>query len=392
MDTDDDMGIEIPMPSRKRKSQSDDEMGSQSPSSGRPNKISKAEEKKAEEREKYRAAKGYEHPYSKVKYNKKDKCFELGGVNLTGVCNILKEHVFPRYEYEKAVIQPANRPGERPNNFTPMSSSASADIMLPTGGVVKKAKNAESRTGKGRGILLDKQITETIRLFRKYALKQSVFFRDEDRKEAYTQMNAKDAEALQKICAVAITETKQFWQLCYMMEWKPIASQVPIAHAKMRVGTGVDVVFLDKDDFVNLLEIKCGFEGYYHKHTATKMNAPFVTTDSAYNQHQLQALLTHHIYKKQLKDEWKKMGKSIGSIYVLRIHKSGIDLLPIEPMFHDGLEQLVRRIKLANNRDNTSASSSALTTSMEDGNELMDFGKRPKHSFKHKGHRELELA
>jgi len=81
---------------------------------------------------------------------------------------------------------------------------------------------------------------------------------------------------------------------------EPLESQYPVANAKARVGTAIDLVCRDPTGSYVILENKLGFEAYYNTHTQHKMCAPFQQLDdSPYNQHQLYLLLAISMFEQQ---------------------------------------------------------------------------------------------
>jgi hypothetical protein len=85
-------------------------------------------------------------------------------------------------------------------------------------------------------------------------------------------------------------------------------AQVAVGDSSMFMGTKVDVVCTPKakpgdtsapEAGVYLLEVKSGFDYYLYRHTVNNMQPPLSAfSDSPFNQHNLQLLLTKHMYRK----------------------------------------------------------------------------------------------
>ncbi|MCH9690326.1 MAG: hypothetical protein K0U10_06715, partial [Gammaproteobacteria bacterium] len=79
--------------------------------------------------------------------------------------------------------------------------------------------------------------------------------------------------------------------------WTPLASQVPVGCADLRLGTMLDLVCLDRSSNLVILEIKCGFAGYWAVHDQGTFRYPFDSVPMSFqNRAQLQLLLSCYLY------------------------------------------------------------------------------------------------
>ena len=132
-----------------------------------------------------------------------------------------------------------------------------------------------------------------------------------------TPENTKDMRALQ--CGNPLF--RQFLMPHLVQrQWTPIASQIPVGDAFLRLATCVDLVVRDALGALLLIEIKTGYTGYYHRHTSSNMHKPFEDlNNSPYHQHQLQLAFTRHY----LAQQWGQPTDTIPAL-VLQINPLGI--------------------------------------------------------------------
>jgi hypothetical protein len=149
-----------------------------------------------------------------------------------------------------------------------------------------------------------------VKLMRKYKLSAECFFDPKCCQAAMKRVTRKiDREKLAKLvlpvkrqgshAGTVALYGRQFWREMYKLELFPVATQVPVCHQTLRLGTLVDVVaYSRKTKNFRLIEVKTGYDKCYRKHNNKKVKAPFqAQTDSAYNQHQLQLAFTHVMYR-----------------------------------------------------------------------------------------------
>jgi hypothetical protein len=239
------------------------------------------------------------HPVSdqvKIVYRKKDVMLMALGSSrpLRGVLNVLKSNFYPTYSYEAAKLGPTHR--------------------LAAG--VKKIKG-----GQGTGRKLDRMVSHSILLLRKYGIPMESLW---DRK-AYLAASKRIALVTHRKWLKEMFNSKyiqSFWLEMQDKKLRPMSTQVAVRHKTRGIGTMADLVCLDAKGAHRVIELKTGFEAYHHKHTATKMKAPFhKQTDSPFNQHQLQLAATSVMYQQtfpQLK---------IGAPLLLRFHSSGVETI-----------------------------------------------------------------
>jgi hypothetical protein len=119
-------------------------------------------------------------------------------------------------------------------------------------------------------------------------------------------LTKKDHVAWTALRSKAHPFTIKIAQLLARLGLKPIAAQVPVARSDLMRATAADLICTDRDGHLFLFEIKCGFAGYYKRHTPYRMRKPLQAfDDSPYNQHQLQLLITvrmfEHTYARRLR-------------------------------------------------------------------------------------------
>lgn len=99
--------------------------------------------------------------------------------------------------------------------------------------------------------------------------------------------------------------------------WKPLACQVPLACASVRIGTRVDMLCLNKDGRVIIVELKTGFRGYWEIANQGNMKAPFQNLKaSCKNAHFLQLKLTTWLF---FHSSHKYRKYPFGGAYILRV-------------------------------------------------------------------------
>lgn len=237
--------------------------------------------------------------------------------SLPGLTSILKTLYWPRYSYHLAVVN--NKPRNEMNDLRGYRPH---------------------ETGRQLGLLIDREISWSVKLFIKYHLTSRFFYIKSERLRYRLQIPIN----IMNICHNLHTYTKRFWKEMYKRRWIPIASQIGVGCWKLHVASLVDVICIDQDGLERVLEIKVGGEGYYYKSTAFSMNYPFNNhNDSEYHKHMIQAAFENELFLRT----YRKSNRSlVGNPLVCRITFNRIMMIPIEQWIVDSM----RHITVSNQR------------------------------------------
>ena len=148
-------------------------------------------------------------------------------------------------------------------------------------------------------------------------------------------MTDADKRRLEKVWIDAHAFTREFFRQLKFHRMLPVQSQVAVGCESLRLGTAVDVVVTSSRNVrrshvsnsyvlipgarISALEVKCGFQRTYRRHTRENMNIAFtapgptsVWTDAAYYQHQLQLGVTVELFRRTYRNP-------PGNAFVLRL-------------------------------------------------------------------------
>lgn len=205
-------------------------------------------------------------PVLKVQKNVKRGAFLCEGRTLRGLHDFLSQTFYPTYDFKRA-------------NFGPVG---------PSPPVNQRAKTSEE--GKRIGTLVDSQlrcITQMLGRHRDLGL--SVFIQP----RLAVPARLRQDQTLQRLRNNLHLHTRRVVTGLHMLKLRPIASQLPVGHEILRVGTALDLLCIDIERHLVVVEIKSGFDTYYERHTLDRMRPPFQDkNDSPHNQHQLQLALS----------------------------------------------------------------------------------------------------
>jgi hypothetical protein len=232
--------------------------------------------------------------------------------SIRGLLPTLNRNFYPSYQFKDARFGP---------------SGPTTSLAKPT-----KGKSSRVKGGLFQGRKFDTGVDRSIKLLRAYQFRPEVFWTPSLYKIVSKR---KDITAEHKIwlkrifsnsiskSATVVSYVKMFWQLMRDMQLRPQSTQVTVSHPDLPVGTRIDLVCIGMDHRYHIVEMKTGFENYYHKHTSVKMKYPFDDQpDSAYSQHQLQLSFGNDMYKKQYPTH------KVGDPFVLRVHPGGVHVVP----------------------------------------------------------------
>jgi hypothetical protein len=110
--------------------------------------------------------------------------------------------------------------------------------------------------------------------------------------------------------------------------WVPIVAQLPVGCDKLRLGTKIDLLCRDSNLQLVILEIKCGFDGYYDTETDARMLAPFEKVACTFrNLHFIQLMLTSWLFSHQ---HTANYNHQLTPSYILRLFHDPADDITYE--------------------------------------------------------------
>jgi hypothetical protein len=199
-----------------------------------------------------------------------NRAIRVDGRNVSGLTDPIRRGFFANYNYEQAKL-----------DRTPMPSE-------------KRTVRGSMRTGRGA----DCAVTQSVNLSIRCKLPPKAFY---DKacmlSHAATLPNLKDRAKIKSLFARRIPYLRYFWHAMKVEGLTPVATQVPVAHNVVRIGTLLDVLCIDEDGYYVVVELKTGFDNYYTKSNG-RMRYPFeAQTNCPKNQHQLQIIGSHIMFK-----------------------------------------------------------------------------------------------
>lgn len=254
-----------------------------------------------------------------VKFNKKFKAFSVENKLMRGLLPLLQSTFYPAYSYAKALLGP-----------TPQSTTPSKP---------KQKTGKRQQKGMRRGIQTDRQLTETVRWHHAYNIPASAFVSSA---AARTYANAHKA-SLPACAWKAMAQTglcvcvQKIWQTMRCLRLTPIRTQMPVAIPDWKLATAVDLLCKSETGELRIVEVKTGYETYYHHHTGRPMQHLGVA-DSPANQHQLQLFATVEMYKHL---NCVKQSTYIQA-EVWHLRADGIDLIPLQPWVAENKSKILQ--------------------------------------------------
>lgn len=228
-----------------------------------------------------------------VKWCSKRKAIVSNNKLLKGITKISKTAFYPHYSFNSLIKTKVN---------IPPSTKVKGSI----------------RTGNG----LDRVISDTVRLQLQYNLNYNVFWCSKAASKASKLIRLKSHQSsLLKFNKRHNNYCQKFWKLMTKLQLKPIATQVPVRHSVLQIGTLIDLICIDSNGLTRVIEIKSGQETYTDAGTLKPMLSPFESqSTSAHNQAQIQVSLGHEMYR--MTNKTTAMGQPI----VLRFHSLGVEI------------------------------------------------------------------
>lgn len=244
-----------------------------------------------------------------VKWNQKRRSLVTNENRpIPGITKKLEARFYPDYSYEAATYGPTTK--------------------VPHG--IRKL-----RGGKSVGKETDNGVAHSIRLIRAYQFEPEVFWIRKVYNAAMkrTTLLKTHREKLTSLFKRNTTKTKRFvpyirffWETMRKLKLIPMDTQVEVRHKTVNISSMVDVVAIGAGRKHHCIEIKTGYDTYYHKHTPFKMKYPFTDKDdSPHNQHQLQAAATNEMYNHTFPHVTK------GDPLILLLQSTGAKVITIQP-------------------------------------------------------------
>lgn len=260
---------------------------------------------------------------SKPKYYSHVKC-GLTGKKLKGITKLLKSNFYPSYTDKFANEQ---------TYYPPPLPVVDKDKL-------KRWKLKPGGLKAGTKLAIDLQ--KSLKLVQTHALPIECMFNtpasDALFNHALTLLK-KPADKRSLRALVKSYPVSMFWMKMKQKKWMPIASELPVRHGTLPVGTKLDMVVMDREKNMFQVEVKSGCKSQY-KHTKVKMSYPFNDKDdSVHNQHQLQLSASDEM--------WKHTYPGLKRLppVVLRIHKDQVELLPLEKWALDRVSSLFSSLR-----------------------------------------------
>jgi hypothetical protein len=233
----------------------------------------------------------------------------IGAFQLTGITRLLREECYPQYDY-----------------------------ALATHGYFDEDEaHSTQPVGQEVGRLVDRQITSLVRMMWTYGLDWAhipgasrpphppppAYMTDSDLRLLRRLQQTLDSER-----GRAHPFTREFFRQLRKNRLLPVQSQVAVGSEQHRIGTMVDVVATPSSHAVRsrnhnsfalragaevfILEVKCGFQRSYRRHTGQFMAYPHRWTDTPQSQHQLQLAVTCDLFRRTFQTP-------IAGAYILRL-------------------------------------------------------------------------
>lgn len=255
------------------------------------------------------------HREMSLKFSKAKRAYCLDKRALRGLLPTLKNTFYPHYSFERANAH----------------SGSCTDASATTGNAffAKKAttETVKQKKGMRRGVMTDKQVENSVKWHHQFSIPSRTFTCRSLAKMYGLKHKAQlPANVFQFLTKSISANVMKIWQTLTKMKLSPVQGQVVVAIPEWRLATAVDLLCKNEHGHTVIVEIKTGYETYYHRHTSKPMNCllPATINDCPANQHQLQLLMTREMYRHSSCD----MGPLPSYIFHLRC--AGIDIIPLQ--------------------------------------------------------------
>lgn len=247
---------------------------------------------------------------NKIKWDIKHKSFVCAGKYLRGIHPVLSQYFYPKFIHDRLKLN-----GKQEHLSQQEWKS----------GYVKRCM-AKGYKGMTLGRLVDQQITTGARFMKQYKLPQKYLTNLTPLPTHHNVMEDKLLRVLQTFRKGEHEYVNLFFSALTRLKWTVIGTQIPVGCVVLGLATAVDVVCTNEWGDTILLEVKTGFDSYYHCYIG-QMEAPLeMYTDSPYHQHLLQLLVTKLLYMRTYPE------KRISYCYIVRLNLHGIDLISLDSL------------------------------------------------------------
>lgn len=264
-------------------------------------------------------------PGKRVHFDAAHRRFVLNGtVPLRGVTHVIKTQFVPHFSESKAT---------KGRDVVP-EARASAEQK-------RQVRQVEPLSGRELGTHVDHEVAEWVRLIWRYGLDASHYVFQKDPPKVPVYIPTADAAKLINLQHNGSLYTRRALRELTTRGLVPVLSQCAVGSMDTRLGTAADIIAargacverlpngigfrLKPGAPLVIIELKCGFENTYHKHTGQNMRAPLAHLEDSYRmQHELQLFLTVVLWQRT----YRGSGHAIESSAILRVHAAGVSWYP----------------------------------------------------------------
>lgn len=263
---------------------------------------------------------------------------------MSGLLDVLTAHIWPRYEFSKATLGPVGRVtlSKNTGSTTHLRISTAPEgerkKWLPPG----KQKQTAIRKGMRTGIRVGLQLGDVIKDCRGADIELNEWWNGyklysermqlKGRKTAKSEKSGLEKRYKESVPASVRKRyryihphTSLVLSTLLNKGLIPIQTELPVGCVAMRMCTGVDVVCRHvQSGTLVLVELKTGYDSYWHRHTPFPMKGPFAPFhDAPINQHLLQLLFTRLLFNVTCNAKGQERVEAL----LLRVGTAGVDLI-----------------------------------------------------------------
>lgn len=262
----------------------------------------------------------------------KYKCVKVDGASQRGVHPMLRRALWPHWNYDVAKATGTLRESDPPKALLYVPP-------LPEGTSTQKRP---TRYGKSAGTKFDRQMTAVVKHVQRHQIHHrdlAIFYdktlRDHFLRLKYGHAACSEKNAFRNLCARLMPETCDAIHWLRRYEYTPMRTQGAVADPAIRGGTPFDLECIDNLGQYVAVEMKLGCERNLtngKRMTAAPFSDRLFHT---YDEFQLQALLTQHMYNKTHPE------RRVGIPIVLVCNRSGAHGYVPEKWAVDGFPRLL---------------------------------------------------
>lgn len=261
----------------------------------------------------------------RVHFDVAHRRFVLNGtVPLRGVTHVIKSYFVPHFSESKAT---------KGRDVVP-EACASAEQK-------RQVRQVQPLSGRELGTYVDEEVTDWVRLIWRYGLDTTHYAFAKSPPKAPVYIPAADAARLVHLQHNCSLYARRVLRELALRGLVPVQSQCAVGSMDTRLGTAADII-ATRSVFVErlpngtgfhlkpgaplvIIELKCGFENTYHKHTGKNMRPPLAHLEDSYRmQHELQLFLTVVLWQRT----YRGSGHSVEASAILRVHSAGVSWYP----------------------------------------------------------------